>query len=222
MNAPQLAERTVSLPVPSGEAVAGDLVVPAGAAGIVVFAHGSGSGRHSSRNRMVAAALQRAGFATFLFDLLTPSEERRDDLTGELRFDIPFLAKRLRTVAGWVRAERALASLPFGYFGASTGAGAALVAAAGDPGVRAIVSRGGRPDLAGDALGQVTAPTLLLVGSLDTPVIDMNRWAYERLAAREKDLLIVPGASHLFEEPGKLEEVARLAADWFERWLAPA
>jgi dienelactone hydrolase len=221
MSVPRLAERQIRLPV-ADEAVTGDLVVPAGAAGIVVFAHGSGSSRLSSRNRLVASALHRTGFATFLFDLLTPSEERRDDITAELRFDIPFLAERLRQVMRWVREQPDLAGHPLGLFGASTGAAAALVAAAGDPAVGAIVSRGGRPDLARDALGRVTAPTLLIVGSLDTPVIDMNRWAFDRLAARDKELTIVPGASHLFEEHGKLEEVARLAASWCERWLARA
>jgi dienelactone hydrolase len=220
MSVQRLAERQVSLPVASGERVTGDLSVPPGAAGIVVFAHGSGSSRLSSRNRMVAAALQQAGFATLLFDLLTPSEERRDEISGELRFDIAFLARRLRDVIAWVRAEAGIAALPLGLFGASTGAAAALVAAADDDGVRAIVSRGGRPDLAGDALKRVTAPTLLIVGSLDGPVVDLNRRAFDRLAARDKEVVIVPGASHLFEEPGKLEEVTRLAAAWCERWLA--
>jgi dienelactone hydrolase len=220
MSAQRLAERQISLPVASGERVTGDLSIPAGAAGIVVFAHGSGSSRLSSRNRMVAAALQGAGFATLLFDLLTPSEEQRDEVTGELRFDIAFLARRLSDVIAWVRAEASVAALPLGLFGASTGAAAALVAAAGDGGVRAVVSRGGRPDLAGDALRRVSAATLLLVGSLDTQVIDLNKRAFDRLAARDKELVIVPGASHLFEERGTLEEVARLAAGWFERWLA--
>ena len=219
MREQRLAERTISLPVASGESVAGDLGVPAGAAATVVFAHGSGSGRHSSRNRWVAGALQERGFATLLFDLLSPSEEREDEVSGALRFDIPLLAQRVRAVAGWVHAEPELGQLPLGYFGASTGAAAALVAAAGDPAVGAIVSRGGRADLAGAALERVTAPTLLLVGSLDVPVIAMNREAFERLAAPDKELTIVPGASHLFEEPGKIEEVAARAADWFERWL---
>jgi dienelactone hydrolase len=221
MSAPRLAERQIRLPV-ADEAVTGDLVVPAGAAGVVVFAHGSGSSRLSSRNRLVASALHRTGFATFLFDLLTPSEERQDDMTAELRFDIPFLAERLRQVIRWVREQRDLAAYPLGLFGASTGAAAALVAAAGDAAVGAIVSRGGRPDLAEGALERVTAPTLLIVGSLDSPVVEMNRWAFDRLGARDKELAIVPGASHLFEEPGKLEEVARLASSWFERWSARA
>ncbi|MBI2325010.1 MAG: hypothetical protein HYU87_08640 [Chloroflexi bacterium] len=220
MSVPQPAERRISLPVGEGGSVTGDLVVPADASGLVVFAHGSGSGRLSPRNRSVAAVLRRTGLATFLFDLLTPSEERRDDLTAELRFDIPFLAARLRSVMAWVRDQRDLAALRSGLFGASTGAAAALVAAAGDPSIAAIVSRGGRPDLAADALGRVTAPTLLIVGGLDTPVVEMNRWAFERLGSRDKELTIVPGASHLFEEPGKLEEVARLAAAWFRRWSA--
>jgi dienelactone hydrolase len=171
---------------------------------------------------MVAGGLQQAGFATLLFDLLTPSEEQRDEVSGELRFDIPFLARRLRDVIAWVRSEDGVAAFRFGLFGASTGAAAALVAAADDDGVRAVVSRGGRPDLAGDALLRVTAPTLLLVGSLDAPVVDLNRRAFDRLAARDKELVIVPGASHMFEERGKLEEVARLAAGWFERWLQPS
>jgi pimeloyl-ACP methyl ester carboxylesterase len=215
------AERRIDLPAGGGERVSGDLVVPAGAAGIVVFVHGSGSGRLSSRNRRVAAGLQEAGFATLLFDLLTPAEEEADARTGHLRFDIPFLARRLGDVAAWVAEQSDLARLPVGYFGASTGAAAALVAAAERP-VAAIVSRGGRPDLAGDALERVDAPTLLIVGSLDVPVIEMNREAYGRLRASQKQMVIVPGASHLFEEPGALEEVARLAADWFERHLHPA
>lgn len=217
----RVQEKHISLPVESGEQVSGDLVVPPGAAGMVIFAHGSGSGRLSSRNRRVAGMLQDAGFATFLFDLLTPSEEERDEITAELRFDIPFLAGRLSEVARWVGRNDELRALPVGYFGASTGAAAALVAAADAP-VRAIVSRGGRPDLAGEALARVRAPTLLIVGSLDVPVIGMNREAYQKLAAKEKELVIVPGASHLFEEPGKLDEVARLAADWFERYLGAA
>ena len=211
MSRPHVADRTISLPVSGGEAVAGDLVVPAGAAGIVVFAHGSGSSRRSSRNRLVASTLQGKRLATLLFDLLTPSEDERDAVTAELRFDIPFLADRLREVARWVRADDATSVLPLGYFGASTGAAAALVAAAGDDAVRAVVSRGGRPDLARDALGRVSAPTLLLVGSLDTEVLGLNRWAFDRLASRDKELVVVPGATHLFEEGGKLEEVARLA-----------
>lgn len=222
MSALRPSERHVALPVAESGSIDGDLVVPAGAAGIVVFAHGSGSSRLSSRNRRVAAGLQERGLATFLFDLFTPAEERIDDRTAELRFDIPFLADRLRGVLAWVRAQEDLAALPLGLFGASTGAAAALVAAAGDDRVRAIVSRGGRPDLAGDALRRVLAPTLLVVGGLDTAVLGLNGAALDRLGSRDKELVIVPGASHLFEEPGKLDEVARLAADWCERWLSPA
>ncbi len=220
MSAPRLLERRVTLPVAEGGSVEGDLVVPAGAAGIVVFAHGSGSSRRSSRNRAVAGALQDRGFATLLFDLLTSGEERIDDRTAELRFDIPFLARRLRGVIGHVASRDDVRVLPLALFGASTGAGAALVAAAEEPRVRAIVSRGGRPDLAGHSLARVSAPTLLIVGGLDAAVIELNASALDRLGARDKELVIVPGASHLFEEPGKLEEVARLAADWCERWLA--
>lgn len=219
MNARRLDRRQISLPVASGESVAGDLVVPPGATGLVVFAHGSGSSRRSSRNRSVAEILQQAGFATLLFDLLTAAEDRRDEATAELRFDIAFLAERLRDVIGHVGADQEVAGLPLGLFGASTGAAAALVAAAGNAAVRAIVSRGGRPDLAGNALRHVTAPTLLIVGGLDRAVIDMNRSAFEALPSADKQLVIVPGASHLFEEPGTLEQVARLAADWCERWV---
>lgn len=213
--------RTVTLPVAGGDHVSGDLIVPAGARGIVVFAHGSGSGRHSSRNRYVGGALQQRQLATLLFDLLTASEEERDAVTAELRFDIPFLAGRLVEVARWVAVDEETRGLALGYFGASTGAAAALVAAAEDGRVRAVVSRGGRPDLAGQGLGRVSAPTLLIVGGHDPEVLRLNRWALERLAAAEKDLVVVPGASHLFEEPGTLEQVADLAAAWFGRWLLP-
>ena len=219
MSAQRLGSSQISLPVNSGESVAGDLVVPANAQGIVVFAHGSGSSRLSSRNRSVAAVLQARGLATLLFDLLTEAEEERDAVTAHLRFDIAFLARRLRDVIAHVRDRDDVGALPIGLFGASTGAAAALVAAGDDGRIGAIVSRGGRPDLAATSLTRVSAPTLLLVGSLDAPVIDMNRWAYEQLAAVDKQMVIVPGASHLFEERGKLEEVARLAADWFVRWL---
>ncbi len=219
MNARRLAERRISLPATRDEEVKGDLVVPAAATGLVVFAHGSGSSRHSSRNRSVAATLQATGLATLLFDLLTPSEERRDEVTAELRFDIAFLAARLRGVLAWIRGQADLGALPIGLFGASTGAAAALVAAADDAGVRAVVSRGGRPDLAAGALARVAAPTLLLVGGRDTTVLELNREAFDRLASPDKELVIVPGAGHLFEEPGALDAVARHAATWFERWL---
>lgn len=193
------------------QGLAGMLAVPPRAKGLVIFAHGSGSGRLSPRNNYVAAGLQQAGLGTLLLDLLTPSEER--DRANV--FDIPLLATRLVSATDWVAAEPDIAELPIGYFGASTGAGAALLAAANSDGrVRAIVSRGGRPDLAGEALRRVHSPTLLIVGSLDGPVIDMNRDAYALIPAR-KDLVIVPGAGHLFEEPGTLDEVIHQAARWF-------
>ena len=200
--------------------LSGDLELPPDAAGVVVFAHGSGSSRHSPRNRAVAAALQRAGLGTLLMDLLTPAEEALDARRGELRFDIGLLARRLVGAVRWLAGEPATGALPVGCFGASTGAGAALVAAAEHPdGIAAVVSRGGRPDLAGDALQRVTAPTLLIVGGEDRVVLDLNRRALERITA-EKRLAVVPGATHLFEEPGALEQVARLAGDWFRSRLA--
>jgi putative phosphoribosyl transferase len=203
--------------------LAGTLVVPKRSGGIVLFAHGSGSGRRSPRNRYVANVLQSQGIATLLFDLLTRAEESVDELTGELRFNIEFLADRLIGATRWVVQRPDLQDLGVGYFGASTGAGAALVAAARLPQVvRAVVSRGGRPDLAGDALRAVEAPTLLIVGGNDEPVIAMNRTALAKLKCPEKKLIIIPGATHLFEEPGTLEEVARVAADWFSRHLAAA
>ena len=204
-----------------GAPLAGDLALPPGAPGVVLFAHGSGSSRHSPRNRAVAKALQGAGLGTLLIDLLTAEEERVDARTAHLRFDIGLLAGRLASVIDWLDADPATAGLPVGLFGASTGGGAALVAAARRPGrVRAVVSRGGRPDLAGDALPEVTAPTLLIVGGDDVPVVGMNREAMARMTGNVR-LEIVPGASHLFEEPGALERVATLAADWFSRYLAP-
>jgi dienelactone hydrolase len=198
------------------------LSIPHDAAGVVLFAHGSGSSRFSPRNRFVAAELQAGGMATLLMDLLTPEEEREDQITGRLRFDIGLLAERLVAATDWLAGQVDTKELPVGYFGASTGGGAALVAAAERPdAVGAVVSRGGRPDLAGDALPFVRAPTLLIVGGNDAPVIEMNRWAMARLRC-EKQLRIVPGATHLFEEPGALEEVARLAREWFTRHLQPA
>jgi dienelactone hydrolase len=200
----------------------GDLAVPADATGLVLFAHGSGSSRHSSRNKFVASELNESGLATLLFDLLTEAEEYEERYTRHLRFDIGLLAGRLVAATDWAAREQDLRGLPVGYFGASTGGGAALVAAAARPdGVAAVVSRGGRPDLAGDALPHVRAPTLLIVGGEDTPVIEMNREALAQLRC-EKQLQIVPGATHLFEEPGTLEEVARLARQWFERHLTGA
>ena len=205
--------------IPAGTVrLEGSLSWPAGASGIVLFAHGSGSSRHSPRNRYVAGVLQEGGFATLLFDLLTAAEDR-DYAT---RFDIPLLTSRLLAGTAWVDRQPTAAGLPLGYFGASTGAAAALAAAA-EAGSRvgAVVSRGGRPDLAGGAaLARVTAPTLLIVGGEDTVVIGLNRDAFARLAC-EKTLTIVPGATHLFEEHGTLEQVATHAARWFGRWLRP-
>lgn len=198
----------------------GSLFAPERARGIVLFAHGSGSSRMSPRNRAVAQSLSAAGFAALLFDLLSEAEEVAERETGALRFDIALLAERLMAGTDWVQQNPVTAGLPIGYFGASTGAAAALVAAAGLPDVvRAVVSRGGRPDLAGDALPEVRAPTLLIVGGNDYPVIDMNEAALALLGGK-KQMEIVPGATHLFEEPGTLEHVARLARDWFERHLA--
>jgi dienelactone hydrolase len=213
-----MSEHDVHVPA-GGESLAGTLALPAGAAGVVLFAHGSGSSRHSPRNRYVAGELQGAGLGTLLLDLLTPEEERAEAATGHLRFDIEFLATRLRAAIAWLRGNPATAALPLGLVGASTGAAAALVAAAADPGVAAVVSRGGRPDLAGPALAAVRAPTLLIVGGADEVVLDLNRRALAELAC-EKQLAVIPGATHLFPEPGALEEAARLAREWFRRHLA--
>jgi putative phosphoribosyl transferase len=204
----------------SGEiTLEGELSVPSGATGIVLFAHGSGSSRHSPRNQFVARTIREAGVGTLLFDLLTQAEESVDISTRHLRFDIGLLAERLIDATNWLKRNPDTSHLRSGYFGSSTGGGAALVAAAelGND-VGAVVSRGGRPDLAGDALPKVTSPTLLIVGGLDYPVIRMNEEAYTELRC-EKELKIVPGATHLFAEAGTLEEVARLAADWFQRHL---
>ena len=198
----------------------GNLVIPEEAHGIVVFAHGSGSSRHSSRNKYVAWELQKKGFGTLLFDLLTAEEERIDMVTAHLRFDIDLLANRLVDVTNWLLINPITEKFNIGYFGASTGAAAALIAANEDlNAVKAIVSRGGRPDLAEKALPYVKAPTLLIVGGNNFQVIGMNQWAFERLTVKEKKLEIVPGATHLFEEPGTLEEVAFLAGEWFKRYL---
>jgi pimeloyl-ACP methyl ester carboxylesterase len=199
----------------------GSLGIPEGARGLVLFAHGSGSGRHSPRNRFVARQLQAAGLATLLVDLLTKEEEVVDRYTAQVRFDIDLLAARVIDITDWLTEDSRTNGLLVGYFGASTGTGAALVAAAQRPHrVSAIVSRGGRPDLAGEALAAVYAPTLLLVGGEDRPVIALNEEALGRLGALDKELVIVAGASHLFEEAGTLEEVARLAAEWFTCRLA--
>ncbi len=196
-----------------------DLEIPTGATGIVLFAHGSGSSRFSPRNRAVASRLHDGRIATLLLDLLTIDEEKAEAATGQFRFDIGLLSSRLAAVTGWVRQQPELESLPVGYFGASTGAAAAIAAATLLPNiVRAVVSRGGRPDLAGPALEAIIAPTLLIVGGLDTAVINLNRDAFHRLHC-VKRLDIVPRAGHLFEEPGTLEQVSRLAKEWFERYL---
>ncbi len=211
-------ERLVRIGV-GGVTLEGNLSLPKGASGIVLFAHGSGSSRHSPRNRYVARLLNQANLATLLVDLLTSDEETIDLRTGHLRFDIELLAERLISVTDWLTQQRDTRRLRIGYFGASTGAGAALVAAAERPDVvGAVVSRGGRPDLAGAALARVRAPTLLIVGGNDFQVIELNRAAFALLRS-EKQLVIVPGATHLFEEPGALDEVARLAREWFERHL---
>jgi putative phosphoribosyl transferase len=199
--------------------LSGDLVVPEHAKGIVLFAHGSGSGRHSPRNRYVADVLQRGGLGTLLLDLLTEAEEQVDLESGHLRFDIDLLAMRLLDATDWLQQAPATRNMSIGYFGASTGAGAALVAAAERPAlIKAIVSRGGRPDLAGSALPRVKAPTFLIVGSEDRQVIELNRAALSTLRCVKK-LSIVAGATHLFEEPGTLEQVAIQARDWFQRNL---
>ena len=197
----------------------GNIFIPKNAHGIVLFAHGSGSSRHSPRNKYVAEVLNKSGLATLLIDLLTQEEEKIDDQTAQLRFDIDFLAQRLIGATDWLLKNNETKNLNIGYFGASTGAAAALVAASSDSNVvKAVVSRGGRPDLAGPVLHKVKSPTLLIVGGNDYPVIDMNQEAFDKLKT-EKKMVIVPGATHLFEERGTLEVVARLAADWFSIYL---
>lgn len=199
----------------AGVSLNADLSIPDKAVGLVVFVHGSGSSRFSERNRAVADVLIHAQLGTLLLDLLTEAEERTDAVTAEFRFDIPLLAQRTIGVVDWIAEWAQTASLPLGLFGASTGAAAALIAAAQRPHlVRAVVSRGGRPDLAEAALESVTAPTLLIVGGRDEPVIDLNQQALHRLSG-ERELHIVPGATHLFEEPGALQDVARLTTNWF-------
>jgi putative phosphoribosyl transferase len=212
--------KSVSIRLPDA-LLQGDLSIPRGAIGTVAFAHGSGSGRHSPRNRFVAEQLNEAGLATLLMDLLTGEEERVDGVTAEFRFDIDLLARRTAQIVRWIAAQRPLSGLPCGLFGSSTGAAAALVAAASLPGgsVRAVVSRGGRPDLAAGALSGVPCPTLLIVGGFDDMVINLNKQAQSRMRCPTR-LEIVPGATHLFEEPGALEKVSRLAADWFVRHFA--
>jgi putative phosphoribosyl transferase len=209
-----------SLQIRSGFAMLeGELTVPVASVGIVLFAHGSGNGRLSPRSQFIARRVNEAGLATLLFDLLTPLEEALDLPTGRLGFDVGFLAKRLVAATDWVKTASQTKHLRVGYFGGSTAGGAALVAAAERPGeVSAVVSRGGRPDLAGSALPHVKAPTLLLVGGRDEQLVALNKGAFNRLCC-EKSLILVSDASQLFEEPGALDEVARRAADWFERWL---
>jgi pimeloyl-ACP methyl ester carboxylesterase len=217
------AEWVHSVDIPAGEATLdGDLRIPTQASGLVLFVHGSGSSRHSPRNQYVAQVIRAAGLGTLLFDLLTPEEERIDLRPPYLRFDIDLLAGRLEDVTAWVAHTDATRHLRLGYFGASTGGSAALVAAARlGQGIGAVVSRGGRPDLAGALLPQVLAPTLLIVGGRDEVVLQLNEAAYAQLQCA-KALRIVPGATHLFEEPGALDEVARLATEWFQQHLHPA
>jgi len=214
----QAAQKALHIPA-GATTLDADLTFPQGASGLVLFAHGSGSSRFSPRNRHVARFLNEGGLATVLADLLTSAEELVDERSAHLRFDIDMLGDRLIAVTDWLSEQEQTRSLPIGHFGASTGAGAALVAAASRPEkIRAVVSRGGRPDLAGDALPRVRAPTLLIVGGNDGPVIGMNQRALALLGG-EKDLVIIPGATHLFEEAGALDQVARLARDWFTRHL---
>jgi putative phosphoribosyl transferase len=216
-----VAEREIRIPLDAKDALGAHLSIPTGARGVVLFAHGSGSSRHSARNQYVAGELQRDGLATLLLDLLTDDEEAADVRSGawRLRFDIELLASRLVTVTDWVHSQPELGLAALGYFGASTGAAAALVASTRRPElVRAIVSRGGRPDLAESSLGSVAAPTLLLVGGHDPEVLQLNRESLEFLHC-ERRLEIIPGATHLFEEPGTLERVARAASSWFQRFL---
>ena len=212
---PGAQENLIHVPVGKKHILEGDLQIPQGAQGVVIFAHGSGSSRHSPRNRYVAEVLQKGGLATLLIDLLTHEEELTDEVTAALRFDIDLLTDRLCQVAQWMKTSKQGSPLRIGFFGASTGAAAALCAAAEiKQGIAAVVSRGGRPDLAMHSLAEVEAPTLLIVGGFDGPVIGMNEAAYAQLKC-EKKMVIVPRATHLFEEPGTLEEVARLALDWF-------
>jgi putative phosphoribosyl transferase len=212
--------RTEEIPV-EGVVLAADVVEPDRVVGAVLFAHGSGSSRHSSRNRFVAGELQNSGLATILADLLTPAEERADQQTGEMRFDIGLLGRRVAALTDWIVATGSLAQLPLGLFGASTGSAAALVAASERPdSIAAVVSRGGRPDLAGNALRSVHQPTLLIVGSRDKQVLEVNQSAAQQIPG-EVQVKVIDGATHLFEEPGTLEQVAVFARDWLMRHLRP-
>ena len=222
MKAIRAAEKGIACEatIPAGAVtLTGDLIVPADARGIVLFAHGSGSSRHSSRNQFVARVIRNAGVGTLLFDLLTLREEEEEKWTRHLRFNIELLAERLVGATAWIKTNEKTKDLRIGYFGSSTGAAAALIAAAqaGEQ-VGAVVSRGGRPDLAGAFLSQVRLPTLLIVGGLDYQVIGLHQEPFDKLQC-EKEMVIVPGATHLFEEPGTLEQVASLAADWFQKHL---
>jgi len=217
---PAVASESIAIPIKAGSQIEADLWVPNLATGLVIFAHGSGSSRFSSRNRAVAQILQERSLGTVLLDLLTRDEEQVDVRTMEYRFDIERLGARVVAATDWLQGRADLKSLPIGYFGASTGAAAALVAAAERPAsVRAVVSRGGRPDLAGSALPKVKAPTLLIVGGHDEPVIELNEQAKAQMRSAHVELMIVPGATHLFEEPGTLEQVEQPAGDWFVRYL---
>lgn len=220
---PRVQHRRSAVRVPIGDrALHGDLLVPPRPIGVVVFAHGSGSSRHSPRNQYVAQDLEERGFATLLIDLLSPDEEAIDVHTAEYRFDIGLLTERLVMIIDWMHAGPSTQAWPIGIFGASTGGAAALVAASVRPDeVRAVVSRGGRPDLSGAALSHCAAPTLLIVGALDQAVLEMNEDAMRRMRG-PVSLEIVPGATHLFEEPGALDRVAQLAGDWFTRYLSPS
>lgn len=213
-----LREMLVRIPC-GGVQLEGDLVIPAGAEGLVVFAHGSGSSRLSSRNRFVAGEMHHKHLATLLFDLLSDAEAREDEVTGTFRFNIPFLTSRLISATRWAAEHESLRGLESGYFGSSTGAAAALAAAATIPEVKAVVSRGGRTDLAGPAVEQVKAATLLIVGEMDPPVLQWNRQTLEQLPGI-KHLSVIPGASHLFPEPHALEQVAELASSWFALHLS--
>ena len=220
---PPMATESIAIAIGARQQIEADLHVPLRSTGLVVFAHGSGSSRFSSRNRAVAESLHRRGLGTLLLDLLTREEDVVDVHTREHRFDIDRLGSRVVLATDWLGNRDDLRSLPIGYFGASTGAAAALIAAAERPDlVRAVVSRGGRPDLAGAALPRVTAPTLLIVGGHDEPVIEMNRDAQAMMRTAHVELTVVPGATHLFEEPGTLERVEQLAGDWFGRYLRPS
>ncbi len=216
---PYALDRERSIRVVAGDDILyGDLTIPENPHGLILFAHGNGSSRHSPRNRSIAQYLNKGGFATLLFDLLTPSEESTDEMTGEFRFDIELLTRRLVGATDWVAKNRKTQHMPKAYFGASTGAAAAMVSSVIRGDIKAIVSRGGRPDLAGVFLPQVTAPTLLVAGGHDTMIVEINRKSLDDIHA-VKELAVVPGAGRLFEEPGGIKEVARLSVDWFLRYL---